>query len=95
MRKPAEIAAEIAKLEKMKPTVRQFSIFGDDHHAAIDAQIDALMERMDNDEIFDKEEDGEWSASVREQAEYAIQWMNGEKGQAAPSEEWKDLVIEA
>ena len=46
-----QVAAEIATLEKLKPRVRPSSMFGDDHHAAIDAQLVVLRERLDSDEI--------------------------------------------
>ena len=42
MRVKKQIDKEIAALKKMKPNVRRSSAFGDNHHAAIDAQIDVL-----------------------------------------------------
>ena len=87
-----EITAEIAKLREMKPNVRATSIFGDDHHAAIDAQIRALEEDMDADNIdeeFEFEPD-----NIREGAQQAIDWRDdflNDDEDKAPSEDWKDL----
>ena len=50
MRTGKEIAAEIAKLKKMKPDVRKTSMFGDNHHDAIDAQVDVLERKLTLDQ---------------------------------------------
>ena len=45
MRKEQEIKDEIEGLVKIKPRIRKMTAFGDDNHAAIDAQIVAAVER--------------------------------------------------
>ena len=70
----------------MKPRVRHFSGFGDDHHAAIDLQILVLEERMDEHQIGDEFEDTDDNSHAYE----CVQWMNGEG--EAPSDNWKELV---
>lgn len=92
MRTPKEVKAEIAKLKKMKPTVRRTSMFGDNHHDAIEAQIEVLTDNLDTDAIWALQDDGDWTEGVREQAERARDWMDGDEPMA-PSEEWKELVI--
>lgn len=88
---PAQITKEIAKLEKMKPTVRSHSGFGDDHHAAIDAQIEVLREALDEDEIYVRWQGEENHA--RNNALLAMGWRDGDYGDGeAPSEGWKQLV---
>ena len=90
-----QINAEINKLKKMKPTVRMTSMFGDNHHDAIDAQIEVLEDGgilLDSDACYDKEEEGEWTESVRSAAVAALDWMNGDEPMA-PSEDWESLVI--
>lgn len=99
MKRPDQkaIDAEIATLKAMKPTVRERSGFGDDHHAAIDAQLDVLETRMSTDDIYDhgdEEKVGEeevWADNVRDAAIEARQWLDGES-KNAPSKEWKPLV---
>ena len=94
MSKPTqkEIQAEIETLRKMKPTVRDITYFGDSNHDAIDAQIEVLSGEVDEDEIDDKVEDGEWAEHVYASARNAVDWMNGDSDDV-PSEEWKELVI--
>lgn len=85
----AEIQQEIEKLEEMKPFVRQFSHFGGDNHAKIDAELTALRDMHDEedaDELWPDEEDCE----VRSAAQYAIRWMDGEEKES-PSEGWACL----
>lgn len=87
-----EIAAEIAALTAMKPTVRQFSVFQDDHHAAIDAQIDVLTQRMDMDAL--ETEFGDSADNIREEAIDAHDWLHGlqSNDMLKPSENWLSLV---
>lgn len=86
----AEIDAEIALLTKMKPTVRHFSAFGDDHWAHIDIQIEVLEERMDDREIGDRY-DGDEDPDANSVAYEAVQWMKGEAEEDL-AENWKPLV---
>ena len=92
MTKPtdAEIASEIATLKKMKPTVLRSSVFGDNHHAAIDAQVQVLSDRMDENESEDAF--GDDSDNIRSAARDAAMWLAGEAENGAPSEGWKSLV---
>jgi hypothetical protein len=92
----AEIKTEIDTLKKMKPKVRQFSMFGDDHHAAIDAQIMVLQGDMDEDTICDRW-DGEELSNLRDSALEARQWLDGELDPDEfdydrPSGGWKELM---
>ena len=87
-----EISAEIAGLQEIKPRVRRCSFFGDDHHAAIDAQIQVLEGRMDETEIHDEQEKMGWPQSVLDAALDARSWLDGEYVDAAsPVESWKEL----
>ncbi|HXQ38144.1 MAG TPA: hypothetical protein VN843_29335 [Anaerolineales bacterium] len=56
-----EINEEIKKLREMKPKVRRFTMFGDDNHEAVDAEIRALEESATEEETYDWEEDGDFS----------------------------------
>lgn len=82
--------AEVALLKKMKPDVRHYTGFGDDNHAAIEAQILVIERGMDNDEIYDRWPD-ERDESERSCALEAREWLDGNATDGPPSEEWKPL----
>ena len=90
-----QIAKAIAQLEKLKPRIRRRSAFGDDHHAAIDAQIDVMRNDLADDEIWSRHQDRDecdaWSESVREAALEARRWMDFEED-ASPVDGWKELA---
>jgi hypothetical protein len=89
----AQIKAEVKKLEKMKPTVRLESFFGDNHHDAIDAQIEVLEDGLDMDTI-DNRDGEEWKENVASAARDAYYWMTGEDiNVPAPHVEWHSLVV--
>ena len=86
-----EINIEVKKLEEMKPNVRHFTIFGDDNHEAIDAQLDALKNDIEEDTTYDWQDDEEFSEHACEAARQAVQWRDGEESEP-PSESWAPLV---
>lgn len=101
-----QIEEEIKKLTKMKPNVKRTSIFGDNHHDAIDAQIDVLKNRWTEDNVYDNypsQEDLEaiadhgeeiddtaYPSNVSDGALEASQWMF--YGGDKPSDGWKELI---
>jgi hypothetical protein len=93
-----EIKVEIEKLREMKPKLPRTTKFGDDNHAAIDAEIEVLENDLDEDEIYSKgpededHDDSEWSQHQMEAALYTRQWMEGEAEDGSPSEGWAPLV---
>jgi len=103
-----QIEAEIKKLSEMKPNVKRTSIFGDNHHDAIDAQIEVLKNRLTEDEVYDRfpsmeeledranhgeEVDDEgYPSNVIDEAIYAAQWLAGESEDKI-SDGWKELLI--
>lgn len=88
---PIQIAAEIRTLTEMKPKVRKFTMFGDNNHDAIDAQIEALEDDFDESAIYDKEDSGDWTERQRVAAQEAIDWREGDT-KDIPSKEWEPLV---
>lgn len=89
------IRAEIDRLEAMKPTVHRRSMFGDDHHAAINVQLEVLRDDLDMDEIVDRwgNLDGEdHLANLYDAAREARDWMTGDRPEG-PSQEWQELVV--
>ena len=78
------IDAEISKLKRMKPYVQQFSIFGDDNHEKIDAQIEVLREDLDQDDIDERR--GKKGTDPRRIAEGVMHWRDGTGEEEPPSE---------
>ena len=85
-----QIQAEVQALKEMQPSVRHYTAFGDDNWGAIDAQISTLVERLDEDEVYDRWE-GEETESELDNALYALRWLEGEEAEA-PSVGWAPLV---
>ncbi len=102
----AEIKAEIKKLKAMKAFIPVKSMFGDNNHNSIDADI-AVMEKNlteeqigerylprdeDGDDIEDDHESGK-TADIEHSARMTRYWMDGEKhGDGAPSKGWESLA---
>jgi hypothetical protein len=94
-----QIGAEVAKLEILKPQVRRYNVFGEDHYHAIDAQIAVLSdEYMYIDEIYDTygdEEADEFEQNVLDAAIEACDWRDGSLAEdEAPNVGWSELVEE-
>ena len=92
MKMPTEkqIESEIKKLAKIQQTVLPYSAFGDDHRAAIAAQIVVLEERLTEDDVWDRY--GDDAENIRENAEDAARWLEGETEEKTLSETWESLV---
>jgi hypothetical protein len=91
-----EIDAEIKALRELKTTVPKKTFFGDDNHEKLDAQIETLEKRMTKaqaeqrwyvDESAEEYSDGDNELYFEVCA--AIEWMNGDPDQDAPSEGWR------
>lgn len=100
-----QISQQIAALKKMKPRVLHYNGFGDDHHAAIDAQISVLDNHLSEDDICDRqnecrdtecpyyEDDVDYAVeSVFENALEAAKWLDGTSEYKTLTENWKQLV---
>ena len=92
MRSQQEIENEIKALEEMKPNVRHHTIFGDDNHAAIDAQLSVLRLEIDEDDIQDAFDNDEFTDHERSHAQDAHDWLMEDTDEESPSEQWKELV---
>ncbi len=86
---PEQVKKEIETLTEMKPKVKRFSAFGDDHHAALDAQVDVLKNDLTYDEI-----DEQYEYHARANAHDARLWLDGEGDPETLSEDWENLVQE-
>jgi hypothetical protein len=90
-----ERAAMVEVLTKIKPTVRHFTAFGEDHHAAIEAQCDVIERLMSDDAIFTKySPDEAWGQSrpqnVMDAALDARRWLDGQEVHLL--DDWKELA---
>jgi len=93
-----QIIAEIKKLEEMKPHVLKASIFGDNHHEAIEAVINVLERRWTTDDVYDEypyatgEEDvEEVRENIHSAAVHAAEWMAGDGDGSTPSSNYAEL----
>lgn len=86
------IQAEIDALTHTKTRVKRHSFFNDDNHAAIDAQIHVLTERLALSAVHDHYEAG--PTYILDCAVDAHDWMNDlqDADQPSPSQDWSDLV---
>ncbi len=84
-----QIKAEIAALKEIKPRVRKTSTFGDNHHDAIDAQIEVLENRWDDDQIEENYPD---EGNVRDAAFDARNWLQGDGDSESIAADWKSLA---
>lgn len=89
MRTKEQIEQEVKKLEEIKPKVRQFSVFGDDNHAAIEVQIAVLKGELNENGIFNKYEDND---HLRDNGLEALAWMQEESEVESLAEEWATLT---
>lgn len=94
-----QIAAEIAELKRIQPLVPPRTRFGDSNTDAIDAQIEVLEQRLDeqavddrrNFEDEDEADDAKWSIYAGESAMDAARWLNGNRLDA-PHTDWLILL---
>ncbi len=91
---PEQIAAEVAVLEAIRDggQVPEFSLFGDDNYAAIDAQIIVLRDGHDAMKAFSfcaRDTDDEYVLGCAQEAE---DWRNGLTDEGAPSSGWGALA---
>jgi hypothetical protein len=98
MKTQDQIETEIDALKEIKPRVVRRSFFGDNNHAAIDAQIEALSELWEEDDIHENFESGyhEMLATehARDSALDAANWLHADETEEveAPSDSWKGIV---
>lgn len=89
MKTQKEIVAELSLLRKYAPRIPQRSAFGDDNRAKIDASIEALEERMDVNEVYERE-DSVWDSDQVGAAREAIEWRDDDGDSVSSG--WECLV---
>jgi hypothetical protein len=93
------IEKEIKDLTEIKPKVRHFSMFGDDNHKCIEAQIEVLTNNLSDEQIDDK-----WGGEVCDESAPALSlydnatearaWLDGESELKTLVEDWRSLIYE-
>ena len=90
---PEEIKKELAVLKELKPNIRQFTAFGEDNRAAMEAQIVVLEKNLTEDQI-DKRFTADADYSISSEAHAARDWLDGcYDGEEALSKDWEVLRI--
>lgn len=100
MKTRLEVLDEVDALREIKPTVRRHTMFDDDNWAAIDCQIDALVDKWTDDDAYDALDEGDISQYEFDAACEAIAWADGDYEEYEadgeiidrPSLSWKSLV---
>lgn len=95
MKEPTDkqVKAEIENLKELKPKIQQYSMFGDDNHKHLDAQVQVLQKRMTEEQVYEKFEDSDnpdSTSDIVSNARDAAMWLIGEE--EAPSKGWQSLV---
>lgn len=87
MRTETEIQTEITALREIKPRVRRFSKFNDDHHQTIDLQVEVLEKNLSRNDIAD------WDSERYDIASDAIDWKEGlREDDEGLAKEWESLT---
>lgn len=93
---PDQCKEEAKKLWAMKPRVRETTLFGDDNHAALEAEAKVLNEGMSEDQIHDQwgEDANEADEHVLNHALTVYKWMHeGDvDGDGSPSFQWEAIA---
>lgn len=95
---PEQIATEVARLKAVQPRVPEYSLFGDDNRAAIDAQIKVLEDGMSLDGIYEAfGEDNverEFSQNTLDCAITTHDWMDGAlaEDEGSPAFGWEAIA---
>ena len=100
MKTASEMRDQVKPLTEIKPKVRRYSTFGDDNWAAIDRQIEALVDEWVDGNARDALDEGDISLHEFDAACEAIAWADDvyeeyeEDGEIVdrPSLSWKSLV---
>ena len=86
-RSTAEVADQIKRLKAVKKRLGRYSGFGDDNHAAIDAQVEFFEKNLDRDAVYDQG----WSQHQESSVQDACNWVEGEE-EVSPAEGWEEIA---
>lgn len=77
VRNDEQKASMVEALRKMKNKAPEYTMFGDNNHEGIDAQIAVIEEEQDEDAVYDRYPDDEEDQHTRDMALDAVNWLNG------------------
>ena len=89
------VAEEVDRLKAIRPSVPQYSAFGEDNLAAIDVQISMLQGDVTLRELFRRGDDSSLYAGptqyTLDQAQLVHDWMSGQlcSQESSPAEGWE------
>lgn len=86
-----EIEKELEGLRAIKPKLPSHNYFNESIHDAVDAQIDVLEGRMEDDDEIEENFGGD-ADNVRSSAQDACAWLQGEHETDSLVAEWEPLV---
>lgn len=89
-----QIADEILALVELIPKVPRSTAFGENNHAAISAQVEALQEGRDLEDLDELLESGDLDENSFDAARYAIKWRDDVDAadDGSPSSGWEALA---
>ena len=94
---PEQIQAEVEKLKEIGPKLPKRNYFGDSLHKAVQAQIEVLDGKLDENEIWSRHKDrAEYDAYTEHMLENALEarrWLDGEENEST-SQAWAVLYKE-
>lgn len=82
---------ESLRLTTLKGRIPQFSTFGDDHHAAIDAQVWVIANSSSESDVYTRASEDQWTDAVTIAALDAVRWLE-DLEYPAPAEDWESLA---
>jgi hypothetical protein len=96
---PEEIQQEIETLSRICPSVRHYTLFGDDNHEAIKAQVEILKqligESPSDPHMVERKIGNYVKDYTYDAASEALNWACGERDPdelETPSKEWEALI---
>ena len=75
MKTQQEIDKQVVDLKEIRSKIKTHNYFGDSKLDELDAQVKALEDSMDNDDIFDEWPEEESDIYIRTAAEEALNWL--------------------
>ncbi len=91
MRSQSEIDIQINRLERLRRRLPETTIFGDNNHLLIDTQIEILKGEINEDDVYDNEEEhGDNISTLTD----TLQWLEGEDIQLVEDDDLKKDIID-
>lgn len=89
-----QINEQISWLKENKKKIPSHNGFGDSNWDQIDAQILVLEEDLTEDNVYEKQDNGEFDDNETDAALWTISWRDDGDDSVEPSKDWAALVSE-